>query len=298
MAESLHWSSLELEIIVQDYLAMLSLELCGQRFNKTAHCNILVSKLNGRTAGSVEFKHQNISAAMLDLCLPYVVGYKPMANYQGALVDVICAQLGRSKNLLNIVESDVASAVVLPELTDILRAQKKAPKKLTKPSGSGDAFASEFIANEPRSPYLVPRKYRHRDYLAEEAANQALGQCGEEFILDYERARLRSENCEKLADRIEHVSAVSGDGAGYDIKSFETSGAERLIEVKTTKYGEFTPFFVSRNEVKVSKKLSEKYHVYRIYTFKTEPRFFIIPGSIETSCELDAISYQARLRSA
>ena len=295
MSESLHWSQLELEAIVQDYLAMLSLELCSQAFNKSAHNAALISKLNGRTKGSVEYKHQNISAAMLDLRLPYIAGYRPMANYQGAIIDVICAQLGRSKNLLNIFANDAASVVVLPETTDILKALKNAPKKLTKTDKVGASPHDEFGVQDLIAPYVATRQYRHRDYLAEEAANQALGQCGEEFILDFERARLRSENRKQLADKIEHVSSVSGDGAGYDIKSFETNGAERLIEVKTTKYGEFTPFFVSRNEVKVSRNLCEKYYVYRLYTFKTQPRFFIIPGSIEVSCELNAITYQARL---
>ena len=298
MGESLHWSQLELEAIVQDYLAMLSLELCGQPFNKTAHRSALISKLNGRTPGSVEFKHQNISAAMLDLRLPYIAGYKPMTNYQAAIVKVICNQLGRSKNLLSIVESDIASAVVLPEVTNILKAIRNAPRQVIRQDKADNQPATGLKASEPIPPYLIDRPYRHRDYLAEEAANQELGQFGELFILDFERARLRSENCEALAERIAHVSVVSGDGAGFDIRSFETNGAERLIEVKTTKYGEFTPFFVSKNEVKVSKILSEKYHVYRLYTFKTEPRFFIIPGSIEMSCELDAVTYQAKFRSA
>ena len=40
----------------------------------------------GRSKGSVEFKHQNISAVLVDLELPYLDGYKPARNYQKRLL--------------------------------------------------------------------------------------------------------------------------------------------------------------------------------------------------------------------
>ncbi len=67
---------------------------------------------------------------------------------------------------------------------------------------------------------------------------------------------------ERFADRIEHTSRTRGDHAGYDILSFEASGQERLIEVKTTKYGASTPFFVSRNEGATSALDSETLHTF------------------------------------
>jgi hypothetical protein len=51
-------------------------------------------------------------------------------------------------------------------------------------------------------------------------------------------ARLLSRRLDHLAQRLEPVSATRGDGHGNDILSFETSGADRLIEVKTTAYGQ------------------------------------------------------------
>ena len=50
---------------------------------------------------------------------------------------------------------------------------------------------------------------------------------------------------EKLAAKTKHTSVVRGDHAGYDILSFESHGAERLIEVKTTWSG-LTPRSVMR----------------------------------------------------
>ena len=43
------------------------------------------------------------------------------------------------------------------------------------------------------------------------------------------------------------MAHLDGDGAGYDILSFETDGTERFLEVKTTVGYERTPFFISPN---------------------------------------------------
>jgi hypothetical protein len=82
------WSREEVEAIVADYLQMLTMELAGQNFNKTEHRRRLQTKLNGRSDGSIEFKHGNISAAMIDFGFPYIRGYKPRANYQ-ALIGIV-----------------------------------------------------------------------------------------------------------------------------------------------------------------------------------------------------------------
>ena len=82
------WSREEVEAIVADYLQMLTLELAGQSYGKTEHRKNLQSKLNDRSDGSIEFKHGNISAAMIDLGFPYIRGYKPRVNYQALLVDL------------------------------------------------------------------------------------------------------------------------------------------------------------------------------------------------------------------
>lgn len=138
---------------------------------------------------------------------------------------------------------------------------------------------------------LDPWMARSTNYLEREARNRSLGLAGEEFVLNYERARLIHAGREKLAARIEHTSVVRGDHEGYDILSFEDSGAERLIEVKTTKYGKDTPFFLSRNEVAVSGRESERYFLYRMFAFRDAPGMYSLTGAMDKACELSPTTF-------
>src|SRR6185295_7470645 len=69
----------------------------------------------------------------------------------------------------------------------------------------------------------VARKY---DVGARDARNRALGRAGEERVLAHERATLLTAGRTDLAHRIRWVSDVDGDGAGYDIRSFEPDGRD------------------------------------------------------------------------
>ena len=61
------WSEFEVEAVVADYFAMLLKQLRGEEYSKTAHRRALMKLLDDRSDGSVEFKHQNISAVLLDI---------------------------------------------------------------------------------------------------------------------------------------------------------------------------------------------------------------------------------------
>src|SRR5690606_20583960 len=98
---------------------------------------------------------------------------------------------------------------------------------------------------------------------------------------------------ERLAAKIEHVSKLRGDGDGFDILSFETSGKERLIEVKTTKYGIETPFYISRNEEVVSQVKSDQYYLYRLFSFREKPKLFTLRGALSSTCILEPELYTA-----
>lgn len=271
------WSRTEVEAIVADYLQMLALELSGQRFNKAGHRRRLSTLLKARSGPSIEFKHCNISAAMIDLGFPYLAGYKPRSNYQALLAEVIASQVAAKPLLDEVARAAVQQPAVMPVLADFSRVKSDAPRM-------------KLRVAEPAAPLF--RAIR-RDYLEREALNQSLGLAGEEFVLQYEHWRLVELGERRLADRVEHVSVSKGDGLGYDVLSFDTDGRERFIEVKTTGFGQQTPFFVSRGELALSKGTKDQFHLYRLFEFRKAPRLFDLTGSLEQHCLLDPVTYRA-----
>lgn len=75
------WSDAELTSAVQAYLAMLDAELRGEPYSKS-HFNqqLREGPLSGRTKASIEFRMQNISAALYELKVPRIAGYLPAKN--------------------------------------------------------------------------------------------------------------------------------------------------------------------------------------------------------------------------
>ena len=272
------WNRLEVEAIVADYLKMLSLELAGQAFSKTAHRRALQQKLQGRTDGSIEFKHCNISAVMRDLGFPTVRGYQPRSNYQSLLREVVEAQVTRQTSLDSLALAAVEQPAVSPELIDFSKVVANAPKR-------------QHVATDA-APYrdYAPVK---RDYIAREARNTSLGIAGEEFVVRFEHWRLNQLGMTTLADRVEHVSQTKGDGLGYDVLSFDASGRERFIEVKTTAFGKEMPFFVTRNELDFSKDAKDHFVLCRLFEFRQAPRLFALNGALDQHCALDPVTYRA-----
>ena len=274
----MNWSRAEVEAIVADYLQMLALQLSGQNFNKAEHRRRLGALLENRSEGSIEFKHCNISAAMIDLGFPYLAGYKPRSNYQALLTDVIAAQIRATPLIDEIALAAVQQPAVTPVIGDFAKVRSEAPQL-------------QLRATEPLTiPLLRAIK---RDYLEREALNQSLGFAGAEFVVQYEHWRLIELGAHQLADRVEHVSQSQGDGLGYDVLSFDGDGRERFIEVKTTSFGRETPFFISRGELALSRSAERQFHLYRLFEFRKAPRLFGLIGSLEKHCLLDPITYRA-----
>ena len=99
-----------------------------------------------------------------------------------------------------------------------------------------------------------------------------------------------------MADRVEQVSLTVGPAAGYDVRSFESDGTDRYIEAKTTKYGKSTPFFITASEVAFSQMHSPRYHLYRVFGFRSAPRMYTLNGSIAQTCTLLPAQYVATAR--
>src|SRR5580658_8869363 len=114
------WSRIEVEAAVTDYFAMLGKELRGEPFNKAEHNRSLQLLLHGRTKGSIERKHQNISAVLIQLGYPYIDGYKPLGNYQELLRSVVEERISSETTLSHAVAAVVEAQVDgLPPIGDL-----------------------------------------------------------------------------------------------------------------------------------------------------------------------------------
>ena len=60
---------------------MLANGIAGRPYNKAEHRRWLLPLLNDRSEGSVEFKHQNISAVLKGLGEEWIPGYQSALNF-------------------------------------------------------------------------------------------------------------------------------------------------------------------------------------------------------------------------
>lgn len=271
------WAQAEIDLIVADYFAMLSAEIAGKSVNK-AERNRALQALIPRSRGSIEFKHQNISAVMLGLGQPWITGYKPAANFQNALVDGVLRWLDAHPDWL---APSKRSSRTAPQDAPLLQFGPP-PTQLNEPS----PVDPEFIA-------AMGRKF---DVAERDARNRALGRAGEELVLQNEKHTLRRFGREDLADRVRWTSVQDGDGYGFDIASFEPDGRDRLIEVKTTNGWERTPFHISRNELTVAEDRRDEWQLVRVWNFARAPYAYVLRPPLEAHLEFTATSFLARLQ--
>jgi len=265
------WADAELDAIVADYFAMLKAELSGQPYVKSHHSKALMQEI-GRTHRSVEFKHQNISAVLDELGMPWIVGYKPKRNYQNAIFDAIDRYL----------------SVRQGELSLSMNATEE-----TAPASPALFVAAPAIEERTERPPRLEKLVRKFDPVERDFRNRQLGRRGEAFVLSAERARLEDIGRQDLADKVRWVADMDGDGAGYDVLSFEASGQERLIEVKTTNGGARTPFCLTRNEHEVSEARSDVWRLYRVHLFAQRPSIYTLSPPLAQALHLRAEAWRA-----
>lgn len=88
------WTDDENNAIVADYFAMLADDVARRPYNKAQHNRMLQAVID-RPRGSIEYKHQNISAVLKGLGEDWIPGYKPAFNFQTSLIDAVARWLAR-----------------------------------------------------------------------------------------------------------------------------------------------------------------------------------------------------------
>ncbi|WCH25931.1 DUF3427 domain-containing protein [Aeromonas salmonicida] len=166
-----------------------------------------------------------------------------------------------------------------PEQTQPGTLTEGLPPKATQKTGKGGKGAKGGIV----------------DWAAREQRNRDLGLAGELLVMAHEQKWLHDAGRNDLAARVEHV-ALSDSAAGYDILSFELDGSEKFIEVKTTTGPASTSFYISENEVNVSRELQERFWLYRVHSYSREKNsaaFYVKNGDVSKGFELTPTTYKA-----
>ena len=203
------WTDQESDLIIADYFAMLQNDLAGRPYSKAEH-NRQVQAETGRGRGSIEFKHQNISAVLKGLGEAWIEGYKPAMNFQISLVDAV----------IRWIAANPAWSVRAPILAPLRHMNEAQPLWVDPPP---------TLRNTPPPVELekmlaIARKF---DVAGRDARNRALGRAGEERVLQNERLILNQAGQDGLAKKVRWVAEEEGDGAGYDIHSFGSDGRDR-----------------------------------------------------------------------
>jgi len=143
-----------------------------------------------------------------------------------------------------------------------------------------------------------PKKLVELDWAVADERNRTLGDQGEQLVMKYERNRLIAAGRADLAAVIERISLVDS-AAGYDIQSFDLEGNEIFIEVKSTKGGINTPFYISANEVATANNHPGKYYLYRLHSLNLQSKtyqLYVKQGSVEEIFDLEPVSFKARVK--
>lgn len=264
------WTLAEVAALVADYFAMYADEIAGRPYNK-AERNRGLQAITGRSKGSIEFKHQNVSAVLTELGLPWLRGYKPRHNYQDLLVEEVGKRVGE----LAVLETPAKPEAVV------------AGAVFVDPPARLDA---------PRNPVLE-RLVRKFDPAERDERNRTLGRAGEEYVVEVEERRLVAVGRPDLMRKVRWVARDDGDGAGFDIRSFDTNtGGEAFIEVKTTRGSRTTPFFLTRNEEGLSRERPDAWRIYRVFEFGGASKIFTLRPPLDRVVSLSPATWSASFR--
>lgn len=142
--------------------------------------------------------------------------------------------------------------------------------------------------------FATPGKVATKDYVKAHKNQMAVGALGEGLVFKYEKERLCNLGRKDLSEK---VTVVSADASlGYDILSFDATGNEIHIEVKS-KAGKlkYFDFYISDNEYQKLK--AEKNHIiYYLSNLRSQtPFLFRLTGDMINAANIKPVLYRVTL---
>jgi hypothetical protein len=269
------WTESEISAVVDSYFQMLAYEKAGIANSKADNWRRLMTTVH-RSKGSIERKLQNISAVLDVLGAQWISGYKPLKHYQDALVPAVERNIHREPSVLYPAGPDTQPLALYDDAVFVPPPQ---------PADHDDVL-----------PPAIRQLVGKFDPAERDARNRELGKAGEQFVVEFERDRLRRAGRDDLADNVRWVADLDGDGYGYDVRTFEPDGEERLLEVKTTCGHERTPFWLTRREVDVAEQRSDIYRIRRVFHFRNNAQMFQIAPPLNDVLVMSPSTYTAEPR--
>lgn len=278
------WTAEQNDLIVAEYFAMLDLIHRGETFSKAQRKAKLDETLN-RGIGSIDFKLGNVTAVAKKLALPPLPGFAAAPNFQSSIIEAVGRYLAIHPEVL----ADTAFlAPTMGSLSDKAPGLAEDPQAFDRSVEIIPLVLSEppALGPPPKPRPDLERLVRKYDPATRDQRNRTLGELGERHVLAHEQAKLNAAGLSDLVSEIEWTSKVHGDGAGYDIRSFDTKGEELLIEVKATRGPRDTPFHLTRTEREVSMERPDAWRLYRVHEIASAPGLFVLPPPLERAVNL------------
>jgi hypothetical protein len=229
------------------------------------------------------------------------VTYRPIRGHIenighfNSLCEIVRYELSNNQELLKLhkdrITADCYNDINLNILTQdfIYAVTRHLNQQTSVPITSTFQTANEVSAtNLSTSTDQLTFRGRTVNFIQNNIDNKRIGDLGELWALKYEIEKLRQNGQHNLIDKIKHTAKDEGDGTGYDIQSFDITGQKIYIEVKTTKGGKNSTFYITRTELERSKIEKENFYLYRLYNYNEDndtADILIIKGDLTNLCE-------------
>ncbi|WP_282122170.1 DUF3427 domain-containing protein [Algibacter mikhailovii] len=179
--------------------------------------------------------------------------------------------------------------------TDGSKGSKQTKPKLTK---TNQLILTKELPKKGK-PIKRTKNYRVKgktDYEKKSKDSKKIGDLGEELVLKWEQEKLIRLGIHKKAIRV----SLDDDSLGYDIESYNEQEQRIYIEVKTTTGSLNTPFFITPNEIEVSKEKGEQFFIYRLFNLDKElpaAEYYFNQGAVEESYDIVPTEFLAYFNS-
>lgn len=156
----------------------------------------------------------------------------------------------------------------------------------------GKVYVEKLGQKKKRAAVFYTRKI---DFERINRERKLIGNAGEELVYNDQITFVKKHAPEYLKS-VRHVSKIDGDGAGYDISSFNADEKLIYIEVKATTGKKETPFYMSSLEYAFYELHKENYVIARVYEFdmstKTGKIEYILGNAVEGVFDKEVSAYK------